>query len=518
VGQPGGQQAFLYAYDVDHDFELYNVAGTTVSDYPGSTVKLMTALLCLEYKSSVIDTEAVTVTAADLTTVFGGGLSSAGFMADDVTNYRGLLQGLLIPSGYDAAQCIARTVGSDGSGSGGMAGFVTRMNARAVELGMSTAVFVDPFGGSKTPTVPPYDVTYNKMSAKDLSKVARAAFALSTLVAIQGDTTVSVAVTGPNARSISMTNFSWWANMPILNPAGIRDTSVVAGKQGSWTPSLTAIDDWASAVLYQSPSGFKVVVVVMNSKTNYGLMLDARGSMWGLPRDFTYLQATASADPFWTSVKVLIGGDGSIVDESTVARTITVNSVTAGLPVSATPGAMVFNAVGDYVSAADAADLEVGSGDFTAEYFYCADTAILNPGGVFWVGKWLDAGNQHEWVLSSSNVFGNPFINASADGNSFTSATFDMGADAQLVFYNGAPRHMAYVKNGSTHALYMMGERMVNTFSLATVFDSTAAFACGGVGVNQGPRGRMDDVRFTVGVARYTAAAYTITPTKFPRS
>jgi hypothetical protein len=514
IGIPGGQQAFGYARDTDNDYELYDLDSDTPNDFPASTVKLMTAHLAIGYKSGVLDTETVTITTADVTDPFGGGSTSAGFQAGDIVTWRGLLQGLLIASGFDAAQAIARVIGSDGAGAGGMAAFVATMNTEATILGMTNSTFVDPFGGSFTPTTPPYDTSWNIMSTRDLATVCVAAYASAALRTIQSDSSVGVPVTGLNPRTITMSNFSWWANMPIAAPAGIRDTGVLAGKQGYWAPGFTSITSGACAVIWESPSGVECVVATMGSKSLYCIMLDARGLIYGMPRDFPYLDLAAGPDPNWTDVQLLIGADGSIVDESNAARALTNGGVTMGDPVNATEGALFVAFKMDYLTAADAPSLTVGSGDMTAEVWFAG--IGVNPGSIWHIVKWEESTNNREWALSTDG-FGNFFINASADGTAVTFAQTTIGSNETLCYYNGAPRHLAIVKEGSTWALYLMGERQPTTFSLATAFDGTAPVGIGSNEAMKGPKGSTDDLRVTIGVARYTADAYTLYSTKFPR-
>lgn len=99
-----------------------------------STTKLMTALVAVE---SVPDLDQeVTIRPEWL----GSEGSSIYLQAGETVTLRGLLYGLLLQSGNDAAMAIACFVAGD------EASFVERMNQRALELGMEHTSFANPSG------------------------------------------------------------------------------------------------------------------------------------------------------------------------------------------------------------------------------------------------------------------------------------------------------------------------------------------------------------------------------------
>lgn len=117
-----------------------------------STTKIMTALVTLE-RASLSDIATVPPGA-----IVGG--SSAGLVAGERISVRDLLEGLLVPSGNDAAVTLAEYVG------GGQAAFVRMMNARARELGLTRTHFVTPHG---------LDRPGHRSSVRDLVRLARVA-------------------------------------------------------------------------------------------------------------------------------------------------------------------------------------------------------------------------------------------------------------------------------------------------------------------------------------------------------
>ncbi|MBR6693349.1 MAG: D-alanyl-D-alanine carboxypeptidase [Clostridia bacterium] len=98
-----------------------------------STTKIMTALLLCE--SGELDRE-ITVT-EEMVTVEG---SSMGLLPGDKVTYRGLLYGMMLASGNDAANTVAIALGGDA------ATFSEMMNAKAAEIGMKNTNFVTPSG------------------------------------------------------------------------------------------------------------------------------------------------------------------------------------------------------------------------------------------------------------------------------------------------------------------------------------------------------------------------------------
>ncbi|MDO4619751.1 MAG: serine hydrolase [Lachnospiraceae bacterium] len=103
--------------------------------YPASITKLLTAIMALE--SDKMD-ETVTINWQDLE--LESGSQVVGFRIGDKVTMRELLRGLLVHSGNDAAQAIARSVG------GTQDKFVKMMNEKLQELGCTGSHFMNPTG------------------------------------------------------------------------------------------------------------------------------------------------------------------------------------------------------------------------------------------------------------------------------------------------------------------------------------------------------------------------------------
>lgn len=117
-----------------------------------STTKIMTALVSSEYfkQNSVL-------TVKDGAAVAG---SRVGLVIGDNLNFRSLLYGMLLPSGNDAAYTIAENY------PGGVLGFVSAMNKKALDLGLKNTHFENPAG---------FDSPKHFSSAYDLAKITKEA-------------------------------------------------------------------------------------------------------------------------------------------------------------------------------------------------------------------------------------------------------------------------------------------------------------------------------------------------------
>ncbi|MFB9322265.1 D-alanyl-D-alanine carboxypeptidase family protein [Cryptosporangium minutisporangium] len=126
---------------------------------PASTLKLLTALTALP---RVKPDQVVTVTAGDL--AFESGSSAVGLVEGGRYRLETVLLGLMLVSGNDAANVLARLIGGDSGVKGGLAA----MNATAAKLGANDTHAVTPSG---------LDGPGQWTSAYDLALIARADFA-----------------------------------------------------------------------------------------------------------------------------------------------------------------------------------------------------------------------------------------------------------------------------------------------------------------------------------------------------
>ena len=107
--------------------------------YPASLTKLMTALLLYE-SSQDLDSDKITVSKNALKLLEGTDSSTGGLKAGEVLTARQMLYVLLLSSANDGANAIAEHV------SGDIDTFVSLMNSRAAELGMTGTHFANAHG------------------------------------------------------------------------------------------------------------------------------------------------------------------------------------------------------------------------------------------------------------------------------------------------------------------------------------------------------------------------------------
>jgi D-alanyl-D-alanine carboxypeptidase len=155
-----------------------------------STTKIMTALLAIEHLPM---DQIVTIEQRELAEV-PDGMSSAYLRAGDQLSIMHLLDGLLLPSGSDAAVVLAHAV------SGTTASFVALMNRRAAQLGLHDTHYTSPYGA----------VDQNHYaSAADLVKLATVAMRLTVFANIVATRSVHL------SANLSHTTYDW---QNILRP------------------------------------------------------------------------------------------------------------------------------------------------------------------------------------------------------------------------------------------------------------------------------------------------------------
>lgn len=159
------------------------------TDSPASALKVLTAHVARTVVSDSMLDQTVTFTSDDST---GG--SSARLEVGDVVSWRDLFHGMMLPSGNDAASCIARNAGGLISGSGDPYDkFIAEMNRLAESYGWEGARFTNPSGLGRS---------NNEMSAEHLTDLMfRVAESDSWLVEVMGTYRHEMNITGPNARS-----------------------------------------------------------------------------------------------------------------------------------------------------------------------------------------------------------------------------------------------------------------------------------------------------------------------------
>ncbi|WP_443078001.1 D-alanyl-D-alanine carboxypeptidase family protein [Streptomyces sp. NBC_01450] len=168
-----------------------------------STTKIMTAKVVLTQSNLDLNSK-VTIKKAYSDYIVSQGASSAHLIVGDKATVRQLLYGMLLPSGCDAAMALADKFGTGSTVSARTKNFITKMNAKAKQLGMTKTHF-DSFDGISKGS--------NYSTPKDLTLLARSAMKSSTFKSV-------VKSTSYRPRTVTKTGstrtMSTWSNTNTL--------------------------------------------------------------------------------------------------------------------------------------------------------------------------------------------------------------------------------------------------------------------------------------------------------------
>ncbi|MCD7951257.1 MAG: serine hydrolase [Erysipelotrichaceae bacterium] len=132
-----------YAYLIDRNTGLVYLDDQSDDQiYPASITKILTTIVAieeLEENDTDLD-DTITMVEEDFAGLYAAGASTAYLEIGEKVSYRDLLYGVLLPSGADACQALARlTYGS-------VEAFVEAMNEKVSSLGLTNSHFENPTG------------------------------------------------------------------------------------------------------------------------------------------------------------------------------------------------------------------------------------------------------------------------------------------------------------------------------------------------------------------------------------
>ena len=220
--------------------------------YPGSTVKVMTALLALENSQL---TDQVTMTATGVSGVTDGGANISA-QEGEVFTVEQCLYAMLLASANDIALQIAEHIG------GSVDGFVKMMNDRAAQLGCTGTVFTNPTGL-------PDDSQHT--TAHDMARIMKAAADNDSFQTIAKTTSYTIPATNVSGGERVLTN-----NFSMMSPANAAYyQNCLGGREGYTDASGSTLvcsakknDITLIAVVLQGASG--TTAAEAGSLLNYG--------------------------------------------------------------------------------------------------------------------------------------------------------------------------------------------------------------------------------------------------------
>ncbi len=239
-----------------------------------------------------------------------------------------------------------------------------------------------------------------------------------------------------------------------------------------------------------------------------------------------------ASDPYFASVQLLAGFNG--IDEATAFTEESDNAAVATFGNSAqldtgqkkfgTASAMFSNASTDYITFPDIAAYDLGNGDFTIEYLIRFRSLPSFDTQQEFLGQWDNDGlGGKSWLLGLWNNSGTYKLRWLHSYNGTTTLADDVtwsGVSAATWY------HIAHCRNGGDMRYFIEGTQLGSTFNMSTNALHAAAepLLLGGIKSGALPPlsaldfdGWLDEVRITVGVARYTAN-FTPPTEAFPRA
>lgn len=287
-----------------------------------SITKIMTAVVALE-NSSLTDTVAVTPAALRV------GESTSFLRQGDRLSMQDMLEALLVKSGNDAAQAIAIHV------AGSSEGFVSMMNEKAAELGLSDTHFRNAHG---------LDAPGHTTTAQDLAVLARYAMSKPAFKSIVGMKQVSI---GSGVRKETLPN----TNVLIDNYQGV--TGIKTGYTSDAGYCVVGSAERNAVGLY---------AVVLGTETESARFRDARELLdWGfahyrpqsLATSGTVLAEAPVRDYLDVAVPAIVATDTTVpvLDlNGPITRTVTVAAVRAPVKAGQAVGVATFTQAGRLIA------------------------------------------------------------------------------------------------------------------------------------------------------------------------
>jgi D-alanyl-D-alanine carboxypeptidase (penicillin-binding protein 5/6) len=214
--------------------------------FPASTTKIMTALVALE-NGNLDDTLTVGDEVLGTTIKFTELSSLMGIKPGETLTLRDLVYGLMLVSGNDAGEAIAKYVG------GSVDGFVALMNQKAQQIGMNGTHYTNPHGVHN-------DDHYT--TARDMAKLMAYALSIDEFVKIAETRTYTVPANSVRPTELVLLNTDRMLNAVPGDPVNTVYPYAICGKTGD-TPMAGKC-----FVVAAEKDGARVIITMFGDKVD----------------------------------------------------------------------------------------------------------------------------------------------------------------------------------------------------------------------------------------------------------
>lgn len=226
-------------------------------------------------------------------------------------------------------------------------------------------------------------------------------------------------------------------------------------------------------------------------------------------------------DPYYSNVSVLLHANGAnaattIPDSSATPKTFTASGNAALSTTQSKFGvsSIYFDGSGDYISAPDNNDFDLGS-VFTLECWVNFASIPSAGNQATFIMRWDGGLSKRAYFFLLDNASGTPKLSfgVSPDGTSGSAAS----ANADWNPTTGVWYHVAAVHTGTTLMTFVDGSLIASTASTISTFNTDIGLTIGGWSGGAGGylNGYIDEIRVSKGVARYTTT-FTPATVEFP--
>ncbi|RWG16723.1 LamG domain-containing protein [Mesorhizobium sp.] len=227
--------------------------------------------------------------------------------------------------------------------------------------------------------------------------------------------------------------------------------------------------------------------------------------------------AAPTGDPYWANVVLLVGFDGadgatSATDDSLSAHSLTFNG-NAQLDTGVSPpfgtASLLVDGSGDFVSTADSADFDFGSGNFTIEAFV---RTVANANNQTIVSQYASVGSDNAWEMQAN-------ISPGLTGRFSPSGTSGTNVGGGTSLTATTWHHVCFERSGTKYRLYIDGTMVGSNTDGSALHNSAYGLRIGARDNNTGYfNGHIKEIRITKGVARYNSdSGFTAPTAAFPR-